>query len=104
MALPNVTHEVSQEVNTSYNTPARIAPCNSKVAIQSIYEKMGFRALEGWSEFEEEWESPTVLVLTGTMEMWGSNGSVLKAPCSCRIEFGKYSLEIGNMKPTGQAA
>jgi len=69
--------------------------------IQQIYEKLGFRAWEGGADLEEEWESSNVLLQFGTMEMTGKDGVVLRAPITCRIEFGEHSLEIGNMKPTG---
>ena len=76
------------------------APLVKQGSIQEVYEKLGFRILEGYSEFEETWESPTVLVLTGSTEMENDNGLVLKTPLSCRIEFGRHFLDIGNVRPT----
>ena len=102
------------ERNVAQNTPqTHDLPCTAlgstptsprQDPIQLIYERLGLRALEGFNQIEEEWTSPTTLLLTGTMEMESESGIVLKVPFSCPIEFGAYSLDIGNMKTSGLTA
>jgi hypothetical protein len=97
----NVAQNAVQEGSTQRNIPAHTTTSLDRDPIQSIYERLGLRALEGFNQIEEEWTSPTTLLLTGTMEMEADGGIVLKVPFSCPIEFGEYSLEIGNMKVSG---
>jgi hypothetical protein len=107
MATKNVPRSVTplggQEASAPFNIPANTTS-RSKDSIQSIWERLGFHAWEGSNDFTETWESPTVLILKGTMEMASSSGLLLKVPFSCRIEFGEYSLEIENVKVTGFTA
>jgi hypothetical protein len=80
------------------------ATARSKPSIQSLFEQLGFRAWEGSSDFTETWESPTVLIQTGTMESSTSTGIFLTVPFSCRIDFGEPSLKIDDVEVTGFTA
>jgi hypothetical protein len=91
-------------VEVAPNIPAHTTTSLDRDALQSIYERLRLRGWEGSNEFEEEWVSPTTLLLTGMMKMEADSGMVLMVPFSCPIEFGEHSLEIGNMKVTGLTA
>jgi len=92
------------EGNIAQNAPQEAPISHVKNSIQALYERLGLRVWEGSSKFEEEWVSPTTLLLTGTMEMEATNGVVLKVPFSCPINFEEYSIEIGNLEATSLPA
>lgn len=98
MAMKSLSHRASQSASQAVQQSAtQIA--NS---IREVYEKWDFHAFDGPWEYEEtEWESPTVLLVKGSMEMESDSGLVLRVPFSCRIEFGQHSLEMDNVKPSG---
>ena len=72
-------------------------------SIREICQKFDFTPSRGSHQLEEEWVGPNTLLQTGTLEMESENGAVLIVPVTCRMEFGKYRLDISRQKPQGTA-
>lgn len=65
-----------------------------KESVQELWETMGLGDGEYWADdFEEKWETPNVLVRTGTMRIeFQDSEAMFVAPVVQRIEFGDYRL------------
>lgn len=74
-----------------------------EMAIREICEKMDFTPSRGTGELVEEWESPNVLLETGTLKMEIDSGAVVVAQIVRRTEFVKYSLDISREEPYGKS-
>ena len=100
MARPNVAQSAIQSARRSANS----VTTQIKDTIRALFEKMGFQINEGVWSYQEEWLSETTVLLEGEMELEADSGLLLKVRFSGPIEFGEYSLEIGDMKVTGPTA
>lgn len=77
---------------------------SEKKSIQEVWQQMDFGDGEDWN-ITEEWESPNILVRTGTLRVECRSGAAdLVVPVVQRIEFGEYRLEINSRNVKGMVA